>query len=77
MQIVKRQKWINAIETHQEFDYTVSRFFVCESHFTTGSIQRRGKNTSLDANAVPSIFPDYQIEYLNEDEIYLEDYLSS
>lgn len=77
MQSENRRKWIMAIETHQEFDYTVSRFNVCELHFTADLIQKRGQRTDLKPGAVPSIFPSYEIEYLDEDVDCLNNYLSS
>lgn len=68
----KREKWIQAIEKYQEFDYALSRFFVCELHFQADSIEKRGSRIDLKPGTVPTIFPT-QIEYLEEDEIYLND----
>lgn len=53
----KRNEWISAIGTYQEFDYYVSKFHVCELHFPEGSIRKIGKRTTLQADALPTIFP--------------------
>lgn len=74
MKSENRNKWIQASEKHQEFDYKVSRFFVCELHFTADSLQKRGLRTDVAPGAVPTIFPTHEIEYLDEDAIYLNDY---
>lgn len=53
----KRKNWIKAIETHQEFDYFVSKYIVCELHFESDSITKTGSRTDLKRNTVPTIFP--------------------
>lgn len=52
----RRKKWITAIETHQEFDYSLSTFYVCDLHFPVECIIKRGARTDLAQNALPSIF---------------------
>lgn len=52
-----RAKWIEAIETYQEFDYTPTRFHLCENHFQPNDIQRFGTRTTLKPGTIPSIFP--------------------
>lgn len=52
----KRKKWIAAIETHQEFDYYVSKYYICELHFPADAIRRVGGRTDLQADAIPTIF---------------------
>lgn len=53
---IRRSKWIETIETFQEFDYTLSKFYVCEQHFSPESVIRRGARTYLASNAIPTIF---------------------
>lgn len=52
----KRKLWIEAIEKHQSFDYYVSKFYVCELHFSEESLRRGGFRTDLKPNVVPTIF---------------------
>lgn len=59
----RRQKWIDAIETHQQFDYYVSRYFVCEQHFSVDAIKRIGFRTDLKPNAIPTIFPQMYVNF--------------
>lgn len=52
----RRKLWIDAIEQFQDFDYYVSKFYVCELHFENGSFRRIGEKTILSPNIVPTIF---------------------
>lgn len=53
----RRKLWISAIETYQEFDYYVSKFYVFELHFVEGSIRKFGNRSIVDPNDVPTILP--------------------
>lgn len=61
----RRRKWIEAIENHQEFN-DLKQFFVCELHFTNESLLRCGSRVFVKQGAVPSIFPSFEVKYLNE-----------
>lgn len=76
----KKKLWVEAIEKHQPFDYYLSKFHVCELHFTADSIKRSGQRTVLHPNVVPTIFPlsiqlnddESAIEFLDEDASFFE-----
>lgn len=51
-----RDKWIEAIEKCQVFDYKVTRFVVCSLHFLPDDILVRGKRRIISQGKVPSIF---------------------
>lgn len=52
-----RDKWINAIEKFQPFDYVIQTFHVCSRHFLPSDIKTIGKKTVISGR-VPSIFTD-------------------
>lgn len=52
-----RQKWIDAIESHQTFDIADRQFGICELHFQSENIDRRKTKNDLKKDALPSIFP--------------------
>lgn len=72
----KRKLWIEAIEKHQEFNYHISTFSVCESHFPENAINQNGKRTTLYPNVIPTIFPQNKenlaVEFLEEDSSFLK-----
>lgn len=53
----RKKLWIEAIEHHQEFDYYISRFFVCQNHFMESDLLLKGTRTTLSPGAIPSVFP--------------------
>lgn len=61
-----RQKWIDAIETHQEFDRHALRWNICELHFRPEQINRSRLRDKLIKRVAPSIFPvkKYKQEYV-------------
>lgn len=72
----KRMVWIAAIEKHQEFNYHISKFYVCESHFRKDDIYKNRKRTTLLPNVTPTIFPNetdnVEVEFLDEDSSFFE-----
>lgn len=53
-----RHIWIEKIEKHQIFDYSCSKFFICEEHFDTEDI-KRGARIYLKKDALPQKFRIY------------------
>lgn len=53
----RRNEWIKAIEQHQIFNYKISKFYVCELHFSPESIYRNGARVTVKKGFVPTIFP--------------------
>lgn len=53
----KKNAWIAAIESYQQFDHFLSKFYVCELHFGAESVRKIGSRTILVPNALPTIFP--------------------
>lgn len=52
----KRNKWIAAIETHQKFDHTRRTYYVCIKHFIPEDYEVKRNKTTLNPDAIPSIF---------------------
>lgn len=52
-----RQKWIDAIQTHQKFDHDALRFSMCELHFRSEDMNRQRLKNHLNKDAIPSFFP--------------------
>lgn len=52
-----RKKWIHAIEIHQEFNYKIANYRICEEHFKSEDIMKQNTKKKLIAGAVPSVFP--------------------
>lgn len=52
-----KKNWIDAITQHQEFDYYVQTFHVCDQHFLPTDIKTSGKRKTVIPGRVPSIFP--------------------
>lgn len=52
-----RQKWIKAIESHQQFDQTDMRYAICQLHFQPEHFKRNTKTIELIKGALPTIFP--------------------
>lgn len=52
-----RSQWINAIESHQQFDYHVQKYYICSLHFAPGNLNIHGKKKIVLKGRVPSIFP--------------------
>lgn len=64
----KGKQWIDAIELHQEFDHSISEYYVCQRHFPDHCVRKAGKRNNLLPGVVPSVFPQNDdIEYLDED----------
>lgn len=53
-----RDKWIQNIETHQQYDWEPVYFSVCELHFEPDAIIRHGSSFKLKKGTLPTIFPD-------------------
>lgn len=51
-----RKQWINAIESHQKFDYTISDFRVCQLHFTQSNVFSCTNRTLLSRGSIPTLF---------------------
>lgn len=51
-----KKKWILAIETHQQFDYTVENFFVCEKHFKPSDVIVCDRKKILVRGSIPTVF---------------------
>lgn len=74
---IKRKKWIDAIEKHQEFDFSICKYYVCQLHFPDDCIKKAGSRTNLLAGVVPTIFPQIcNIEYLEEDADCVNKYIN-
>lgn len=55
-----RRKWIQAIEKFQPFDYIPQTYYVCQFHFLSEDIEKRGKRNFVISGRVPSIFKKIQ-----------------
>lgn len=53
----KRDDWISAIETYQEFQHHSTYFSICELHFPPSSITKKNDKYILSKDVVPTIFP--------------------
>lgn len=74
---IKRTEWIGAIETHQEFDHSICKYYICQLHFPAQFIRKAGARTDLLKGAVPTIFPQVcDIEYLDEDAVCVNKYIN-
>lgn len=61
-----RSKWIDAIGNIQEFNNTIQTFHVCEVHFSPNDIEFKGKKKIIISGRVPTIFPNSDTQYLDE-----------
>lgn len=52
----KRDAWIDAIETHQEFEHYSQRYKICHLHFKTEDIINIEGKIHLKNDAIPTIF---------------------
>lgn len=53
-----RNKWIAAIQTHQQFDYFSTQFEICEAHFDESDFIVKSNKRALKTDAVPTKFPE-------------------
>lgn len=51
-----RNKWIQAIEEFQPFDYIVQTYHICSLHFSKDDIIIKGKKKTIIPGKVPSVF---------------------
>lgn len=64
-----KKKWIDAITQHQEFDYYVQTFHICNEHFLPTDIKTSGKRKTVISGIVPSIFPVLIVDNIHAAEI--------
>lgn len=56
-----RNKWIEAINEYQEFDYYTGSFFLCSLHFKKDAFEQKNNRYRLKKDVIPSIFPPHKI----------------
>lgn len=66
-----RQKWIEAIGTHQLYDQAQTQFDLCELHFCSENINRKKTQNKLQKGIVPSVYPSKE-KYVSQSQLTQE-----
>lgn len=54
-----REKWIEAIETYQQFDHNSAQYSICEAHFDESDFIIKRNKRALQNGAIPTKFPEF------------------